>query len=173
MELRLTLRLTTMVVLLTTAGCCLNPPKDSGPPAVQRVIPLATAIKQVQDAVFEARQAAPDRKVGVVASKVTINFKIAAVDSTATTENLTLGVALGGVTVGGGTSTTSGKTDGAESSITLELSNPLLAASDTIIGTILARAGSNPGEKPLTIEQIQALIDAAMKGVMKMEIVPQ
>lgn len=168
--------------LVLLGGCCCFDQTKKEPPAPpkQRVIGLAEAIKQVQEAVFEGRQAAEDKKIGVVASKVTFNLKLAAADTDAQGRTVTLGVALGPITAGGGSTDTLTVGDSAESNITLELVNPLLADKDTILGTLVTSAQETPAQggaaKPikraLSAAELQKIIEDTVKGTMKMDIAP-
>lgn len=150
--------------IVSLGGCCIDPHKrDATPPPERRVIGLAEAIKQVQAAVFEARQAPAAQKIGVVAGKVTFNLKLAAANTDAQGATTTLGVALGPVTVGAGSSDTFTVADSAESSITLELVNPLLADGDSILGTLI--------KKTSDLDQLTHMIDNTMKGTLDIELV--
>ncbi len=157
-----------LVLCIALSGCCENQTKADGPPPVQRVVGLADAISQVQEAVYEARKVNPDHKIGVMASKVTLNLKLTATDMKTETGGYSIGVALGPIAAGTTNTRTNGGNDAAESSITLELVNPYLADKDTLLGVLAANEKTGVGNVDLRKLQInlktfkEALMDIQM-----------
>jgi hypothetical protein len=133
---------------LFLGACCVTPSK---PAAIQtaRFIPLSEAIMQVQNAVAESRKSPPDRKIGVLVSKVTISLKISASDTEGGTTGATIGIVLPPVSVGGTVTETSTKLDSSENTITLEFSSPFLAGKDTILAAIINETDSKRREAML------------------------
>lgn len=118
-------------------ACCVTPQKLAVAQA-SGFMELSTAIEQVQNAVAASRLVAPDKKVGVVVSKVTVSLKLASSNTDSTGQAETIGIVLPPVSLGGSVTETSASANSSENTITLEFSNPmLLPEKDTLLGAIL------------------------------------
>jgi hypothetical protein len=139
--------------VLMLGGCCTGLTKGVPPDA--KFVPLGEAIKQVQTAVAESRKAAPDQKIGVLVSKVTVSLKLAATDTSASTAGATLGISLPPVAAGGTVSQTASQASSSENTITLEFSSPLLASKDSMLSVIATEP--DPKKREALLKYLQSL----------------
>jgi hypothetical protein len=106
-------------------------------PIPAKVISLDEAIHQVQASISKARQAPPAEKAGLLPSKATVTFVMAAEAGQDNQNSAKIGVALpvGLSFEAGGQSTETSKAS-TSNTIVIEFENPLLAPGDSILGKV-------------------------------------
>jgi hypothetical protein len=137
----MTRRLVYFVLLaISLCGCCTQQEK-SGPPAKAKVISLNQAVEEIQLTLANAKSRDGQLKAGLLPSKATVTFVMAAEEGTGTTHGGEIGIALPvGLTLGASNEVTNSAKDSASNTIVLEFENALLAPQDSVFGQIADRA---------------------------------
>jgi hypothetical protein len=137
----MTTRLVYFVLLaISLCGCCTQQEK-SGPPAKARVISLDKAVEEIQQTLANAKSRDGKSKAGLLPSKATVTFVMAAEEGTDAKHGGEIGVALPvGLTLGATNEVTNSVKDSASNTIVLEFENALLAPQDSVFGQIADRA---------------------------------
>ncbi len=120
------------VFSLSTVGCGALKPKPEQPPVKAAFLTLDDAVVQIHQAI--ATLYAQKNKVGMVAAKATVTFKLTT-GETQQGAKRTIGITLpSGLGANYAQEGGNSATQGAENTITLEFDNPVLAGKDTILG---------------------------------------
>lgn len=135
-----------LLIFAGLSACC--PPTKPDPIPPPDVISLESAIRQVQSAVAGAT--ASSEKMGTVIGKVTIVLAVAGKNSAERTQGSEIGIELAPVKAGYSVSSKTSGESSAGNTITLEFVNPLLTATDSVLGVMLA------GKSP---EEVNAILD--------------
>jgi hypothetical protein len=126
-----------LAIALTACATTAAKPESQG----AEVIDLSAAVAQIQQTLAEAKMRPNEKKAGLLPSKATVTFVMAAKKSTSAKDGFSIGVALPvGLTLGASGEIDQTSEATASNTIVLEFENALLAPLESVLGQIGDRA---------------------------------